>query len=113
MLRNLLVEEGYPKTIGLGEAAINALIGFGVVFSGIAILVFVVWLVGRLMNQKTAKSAPQKKTAPVAPPKPQVKQENSEEISEETLAVITAAIMAYYESQNRKCEFTVKRIRKI
>lgn len=112
MLRNLLVEAGYPKKIGIGEAAIDALIGFGVVFAGIAILVFIVWLVGKFMSQTNTKSAPVKKPAPVQP-KPQVKQETSDEISEETLAVITAAIMAYYETQNRKCEFTVKRIKKI
>ena len=113
MLKNLLIEKGYPKTIGLGEAAINALIGFCVVFAGIAILVFIVWLVGKLMNKTTGKSAPVKKPTPAPAPKPQIKQEPTDEVSEETLAVITAAIMAYYESQNRKCEFTVKRIRKI
>ncbi len=113
MLANLLVEAGYPKTIGIGEAAINALIGFSVVFAGIALLVFVVWLVGKIMNPATKKSESVKKSAPVAPPKPQVKQQQTDELSEETVAVITAAIMAYYERENRKCEFTVKRIRKI
>ncbi len=113
MLANLLVEAGYPKKIGFGEAAIDALIGFLVVFAGIALLVFVVWLVGRIMNPTTNKSEPVKKPAPVVSPKPQVKQEQTDELSEETVAVITAAIMAYYERENRKCEFTVKRIRKI
>ena len=37
----------------------------------------------------------------------------SEEIDEETVAVITAAIMAYYEVNYPKCEFTVRRIKKI
>ena len=37
----------------------------------------------------------------------------SDEITEETVAIITAAIMAYYEKNNPKCEFTVKRIKRI
>ena len=38
---------------------------------------------------------------------------NEDAVSEETIAVITAAIMAYYEKNNPKCEVTVKRIKKI
>ena len=38
---------------------------------------------------------------------------DSEELSEETLAVITAALMAYYEMNNPKCEFTIKRIKRL
>ena len=38
---------------------------------------------------------------------------DSEEVSEETLAVITAALMAYYEMNNPKCEFTIKRIKRL
>ena len=112
MLKNLLIESGYPKKIGLGEAAIDAVIGYMVVFVGIALLVAIVALVGKVMS----KSVPVKKTE--APQKPvqapaAVKQEVSDELSEETVAVITAAIMAYYERENRKCEFTVKRIKRI
>ena len=59
------------------------------------------------------KSEPVKKPAPVVSPKPQVKQEQTDELSEETVAVITAAIMAYYQKTNPKCEFTVKRIKRI
>ena len=112
MLKNLLVEAGYPKDIGIGEAAINAVIGFLVVFAGILLLVGIVALVGKIM-QGTVKGekAPVKKVAPV-PQKPQ-KAVESDEISEETVAVITAAIMAYYESQGSKCEFRVRRIKKI
>ena len=34
-----------------------------------------------------------------------------ETLSDETIAVITAAIAAYYEKVNPKCEFIVKRIK--
>ena len=33
--------KGYPKNIGIGEAAIYALLGFLVVVAGIALLIFV------------------------------------------------------------------------
>ena len=37
----------------------------------------------------------------------------TEEIDEETVAVIMAALMAYYEKNNPKCAFTVKRIKRV
>jgi hypothetical protein len=39
--------------------------------------------------------------------------ENEEELSDEVVAVITAAIAAYYQKENKKCEFTVKRIKRV
>ena len=103
------------RTVPLGEAALLALVGFAVVFLGIAFLIFVVWLVGKIMvktnGQKgTTEVKPQAKPAPapVVAPSPA-----SEEITEETVAIITAALMAYYEQTNPKCEFTVKRIKRI
>ncbi|MBQ5926390.1 MAG: OadG family protein [Clostridia bacterium] len=110
MLKNLLV---VPKKIGLGEAVIDALIGLSVVFLGITLLVLIVALVGKVMT-KSVPVKQTKKTETVAQkPTPVVKQESSDDITEETIAVITAAIMAYYEKENRKCEFTVKRIKRI
>ena len=38
---------------------------------------------------------------------------NEEELSDEVVAVITAAIAAYYQKENKKCEFTVKRIKRV
>jgi trk system potassium uptake protein TrkH len=38
---------------------------------------------------------------------------SSDELDEETVAVIMAALMAYYQTNNPKCEFTVKRIKRI
>lgn len=114
MLANLLVEAGYPKKIGVGEAAIDALIGYIVVFLGIALLVGVVWLVGKLFDKAKAQKTTTQSEKQVQEPKAQgAKQETTDELSEETVAVITAAIMAYYERENRKCEFTVKRIKRI
>ena len=116
MLNNLLnVPEG-GKIISIPTAALYALIGFVVVFAGIAFLIFVVWLVGKIMNKTpvTAKPIKEKKEPAVAV------QESvseslavSEDLPEETVAVIMAALMAYYQKNNPKCEFTVKRIKRI
>lgn len=106
----------YPKKIGLGEAAIDALLGFVVVFIGIAFLIAIVWLVGFIMRKTTGK-APAKKIEKSKEAKPEpagpVKSAESEEPDEETIAVITAAIMAYYAQEKPRCEFTVKRIKRI
>lgn len=116
MLTNLLSQlpEG-GKEVGIGEASLYALIGFLVVFAGIAFLIFVVWLVGKIMtavNGKNTKKSKKEKDV-VAPAIPQTQNANVEEISEETVAVITAALMAYYQKVNPKCEFTVRRIKRL
>ncbi len=96
------------------ETALYALIGYAVVFAGIAFLIFIVWLVGKLMvktggvkikEEKRAEEAPRTSILASVP--------QSDEMDEQTLAVITAALMAYYEKTNPKCEFTVKRIKKV
>ncbi len=92
------------RTVSVGEAALLALLGFVVVFIGIAFLVFVVWAVGKIMGNREKKSTKiADETAPV----------EDEELSEEIIAVITAAIAAYYQKQSQKCDFTVKRIKRI
>ncbi len=95
----------------LGEAALYALLGFVIVFVGIAFLIFIVWLVGKIMT-KTTKSIPPKKAEAV--PQPSVLAKDvEEELSDEVVAVIMAALTAYYQQNNPKCEFTVKRIKRI
>lgn len=126
MLSNLLAvtsaaaAQGYPKQIPLGDAALTALIGFMVVFLGISFLILIVWAVGKIMQKGDKKAvkpekAPVKETkaAPVAKSQPKVVSEQEDGVSEETVAVITAAIMSYYKQNNPKCEFTVKRIKRI
>ena len=102
------------RTPPVGEAALYALLGFLVVFVGIAFLILVVWAVGKIMTKtekaKKTKEASKQKAESVAKPS----EVNAvEEISEETVAAITAAIMAYYQQEQKKCEFTVKRIKKV
>ena len=112
-----LEAQGYPKYIQIPEAAFYALLGFSIVFAGIAFLIFVVWAIGKIMQMKNGapvSSAPvAKSTQEKTVQAPSVATSESEEIDEETVAVITAAIMAYYEVNYPKCEFTVRRIKKI
>ena len=100
----------------IGITSVYALIGYMVIFIGIAFLIFVVWAVGRILAKlngelpiKQEKEAPVKQSASES-----VSATNaSEEIPEEVVAVITAALMAYYQTAKPKCGFTVKRIKKI
>ena len=116
MLTNLLTSASLPEgyqDVSIGTAALYALIGYLVVFAGIAFLIFIVWLVGKLMAQ--AKLAPKKEKVDTSPAQnlPIQNLESEDEVDEETVAVIMAALMAYYEANNPKCEFTVKRIKRV
>ena len=65
MLNNLLKvsadlqAQGYPKFPNVGEVALYALLGFIVVFLGISFLIFIVWAVGKLIDnfENKAKKA--------------------------------------------------------
>ncbi len=107
MIDRLLLNahDKYPYFSNFGETLLYALVGFIVVFVGISILIFFVWLVGKLI--KLSESKGEKKIEDKG-----VVKEN-DEIDDETLAVITAAISAYYMERKSKCEFVVKSIKKI
>lgn len=103
----------------LGEAALYALIGLLVVFVGIVIIIAIIWLVGLIMRKtnnlefltkkrekKVKKSEVTEKVAPDA---------NSDDgdVPDEVKAAIVAAIMAYYQESETKCDFVVKRIKRL
>ena len=116
MVYNLLDSATKTRTIPISEAVLYAILGFMVVFLGIVFLIFVVWLVGKFMSkgkkeEKTEKPIAKKEKQEVS--SSLAVADATEEITEETIAVITAAIMAYYQKNNPKCEFTVKRIKRI
>ncbi len=100
------------REVEFSEAVVYALLGFAIVFLGIAFLVLVVWGVGRIMGDATVKG---KKKAVVSIDNEKTPQplQDTDELNEETVAVIMAALTAYYEQNNPKCEFTVKRIKRI
>lgn len=99
-----------------GEALVYALIGFLVVFVGIVFIIFVIWLVGIIMTKFDNKNNNKKDKPIVVEKEPEisaVQQEISDEVSDEVKAAIVAAIMAYYQEKEEKCEFTVRRIKRI
>ncbi len=112
MMLNLLAVMDPTRSATIGEAALYAFLGYLIVFLGIAFLIFVVWGVGKLMTfmdgKKKAKPVQKTQESAVAPVAV-----DSDEISDEVIAVITAAIAAYYQQENKKCEFTVKRIKRL
>ena len=116
MLMNLLTNSSLPEgyqEVTIGTAALYALIGFLVVFAGISFLIFVVWLVGKVMSKANETAVVKEKPAPkkVEPVPAQTVVE--EDVDEETVVLIMAALMAYYEKNNPQCEFTLKRIKRI
>ena len=127
MFLNLLANEIdpslYDKNISVGEAAIDALLGFITVFVGIALLVLIVWAVGKAMQSVESKSKNGGEKKPKVKREPQAAKQTSAPaeatisasngIDEETIAVISAAIAAYYAGENRTCGFVVKRIKRM
>ena len=108
MLYNLLADPA--RSVSVGEASLYALLGFLMVFLGISFLIFVVWLVGKIMTAIESKPKKVKKVEQEVATDGAVVED---EMSEETIAVIMGALMAYYQTTNPKCEFKVKRIKRI
>ena len=96
--------------VDVGTAALYALIGYLVVFLGISLLVLVVWLLGlgfKHLPQKFQKKVKVEKTVEAVQTPMQV-----EALDDQTVAVITAAIAAYYQKQQVPCEFVIKKIKR-
>ena len=60
------------EILGIGDALIKALLGYGVVFLGLVLLMLVIIIVGKIMvaSTKKAKAAATAPTAPAAPAAP-------------------------------------------
>ncbi|MCD8372347.1 MAG: OadG family protein [Clostridia bacterium] len=105
------------------ESFIYALIGIAVVFAGILILIGILTLVGFIfkkldqkgvLNRKNQKNKKKSEAAIAAETEAEKAEEPvSDEIPDEVKAAIIAAIMAYYQTEQPKCEFTVRRIKRI
>ena len=94
----------------VGDGAFYAIFGLVFVILGIALLVGIFMGLGAVMkrvNERTKKKAAPKQEAPAAP------QQIEDGVSPEVVAAITAALMAYYEEEQVKCDFVVKRIKRI
>ena len=123
MLNALLVpaphSDGNFYFNNFGEALIYALIGFLVVFAGIVLIIFIIWLLGLILRKtnnlaflskfkihKGEKQGPLKEQA-------QTTEESEDDIPAEVKVAIIAAIMAYYGENKPECDFKVKRIKRI
>ena len=117
MINNLLSLINQEGSLDFGEACIYGLIGFLVVFLGIVLIIVIIWLIGLLMRKTnnleflTKIGKKKKKKDDKAAAQESVAAE--EEIPAEVKAAIMAAIMAYYTKEQPKCEFKVKRIKRI
>ena len=96
--------------VDLGEGAFYAVFGFVFVFVGITILIAIFLLLGYLMkrlNERKGEHAEERQSAVSSMP------EAEEGIPPETIAVIAAALAAYYEAAPQKCDFVVRRIKRL
>ena len=117
MINNLLSLINQEGSLEFGEACIYGLIGFLVVFAGIVLIIFIIWLIGLLMrktNNLAFLTEIGKRKKIKEQPVPAIQADgNADEIPDEVKAVIMAAIMCYYSEEAPKCEFIVKRIKKL
>jgi sodium pump decarboxylase gamma subunit len=96
------------------DGVLTFLLGMLVVFGGIAIIVLFVSIAGIFFNKSTKEQK-----APVKQVKQEVKevQPKEEELPTHIKAAIVAAISAYYFTANAnstsKCDFVVKKIKRI
>ncbi len=87
-------------------------LGMLIIFLGIAIIVIFVSLAGKVFSVSKNNKKPIKKIEEKQVENNKIA--NSNEISDEIKAVIVACISAYYfENKNSKCDFIVKKIKKI
>ena len=113
MLCNLMTDVAKNRDIPISESALFAILGFVIVFVGIAFLILVVWLIGKAIHKGESKNTKEEQPKIVVEQPVAASTAKSDEISEEVVAAITAALMAYYQKTNAKCEFRVKRIKRI
>ena len=96
----------------VGDGAFYALFGFIFVFAGIALLVVIFTVLGVIMKKVNTRK-PQKKKIKSKVSLPEEPPIKSDEEDPEVIAAITAAIMAVYEGENAKCDFIVRRIKRL
>lgn len=103
--------ENWPK-YDIGEGAFMAVFGFIFVFLGIVVMILLFTGLGKVMaiinGKKNGKPVSAKPSAARAR-----KTNADDQADDELIAVITAAIAAYYEGENTKCDFVVRRIKKL
>ncbi len=96
--------------IDLGEGAFYAVFGFVFVFAGIALLIGIFALFGYIMKRVNGRKRQTEENVSSVSNVPPVTDEG---IPPETVAAIAAALAAYYEEAPQKCDFVVRRIKRL
>ena len=112
MLNNILALINQEGSLGFGEACLYALIGFLIVFLGITIIIFIIWLIGLILrktNNFEFLSKIGRKKNKVVETTVNVPDMADGDIPDEVKAAIIAAIMTYYSDEKPECEFRVRR----
>ena len=108
----LLLFDGFR--VDIGTTALQALVGILFVFAGISLLIGILLLVGLIMKKlEKARREKHEKHAKAAIPAEHASPEIEEGISPEIVAAITAAVTVCMQGENAKCEFVVRRIKRI
>ncbi len=97
--------------VDLGEGAFYAAFGFVFVFLGILLLVAFFTLLGLVMKKINERK--QRKEEAAIPKIPAPASAAEEGIPPEVVAAITAAIAVYTAGERQKCDFVVRKIRRI
>ena len=97
----------------IGEGAFYAVFGFLFVFTGIVVLILIFTGLGLLMKKLNSRSAKPKKDEKGKAEAAPVPIESGEGITPEIVAVISAAIAAYYEGVKPENDFIVRRIKRL
>ena len=98
----------------LKDGLLTFILGVFVVFFGIAVIVFFVWLFGYLFNKFTNRVKKPKKADKNAQTTPTQDVVEDGSIPEHVkVAIITAVTAYYFEQNNKKCDFTVRKIKKL
>lgn len=111
MLNNILGLFGSNLEAGL----FTFVLGMLIVFGGMAVIVLVVTVIGKIMIATKGKKSPadkkpeQKAIEVGAPATPAA----NDEVTDEVIAVITAAVAAILNEEKPHAEFVVKKIKKL
>lgn len=101
----------------VGEGAFFAIFGLVFVVLGITLLVLILAGIGKIMSAINERRAKKAEIASLdetpAAPKAAGPAEQENGVSPEEIAAITAALMAYYTAEQTKCDFVVRRIKRL
>lgn len=96
----------------VGDAAFYAVFGFVFVFLGIVLLILILTCLGKGISAWRGRKKKKRSQAVEEAPQTSLP-EPTAGISPEVIAAIAAAVAAYTEAETGKCDFIVRRIRKI